>query len=351
MKKTAEKISLFRNEYYFLSNMYPCEIKIGRYTFSCAEAAFQAYKCADKREIRKFEGIDGFEAKKLGKEIALRGDWEVIKLRVMIAVLRFKFGQHSELMDRLIKTGDAELVEGNRWGDRFWGVCGSKGDNWLGKLLMGVREEALGVTGGILPKVAYLEEFAVKYGAQELLIKAKREEVLGRPAVDAGMDVREYAGMKLYFEEEGFNTVISINESYGKAFIAEDAKDEWECISIWLNRRYVDELNKIGELFYSYSDDEVKEDAYNEDRSVEPEDDNYWDKDRSEYVNRFSEDVEHNWDARYNHYTPIFKRSFRDDEPEFRGTFYNSQYAELKEMNHRRFEAASKKSKYKLWAE
>lgn len=169
-----------------------------------------------------------------------------------------------------------------------------------------------------------------------------RYELVGKPAIDAGTDAREYSSMKLYFgTKSGFEVVI---DTYFGTVSAGDDR-------VWLADAVVDELNKIGELFYSYSDDEVKEEAYNEDRSIEPEDDDYWDKDRSEYVNRFTEDVEHNWDARYNHYTPIFKRSFRDDEPEFSGTFYNSQYAELKEMNRRRFEAASKKSKYKLWAE
>ena len=169
-----------------------------------------------------------------------------------------------------------------------------------------------------------------------------RYALTGKPAIDAGTDAREYSSMKLYFgTKSGFEVVI---DTYFGTVSAGDDR-------VWLADAVVDELNKIGERFYSYSDDEVKEDAYNEDRSIEPEDDDYWDKDRSEYVNRFTEDVEHNWDARYNHYTPIFKRSFRDDEPESSGTFYNSQYAELKEMNRRRFEAASKKSKYKLWAE
>lgn len=169
-----------------------------------------------------------------------------------------------------------------------------------------------------------------------------RYELVGKPAIDAGTDAREYSSMKLYFgTKSGFEVVI---DTYFGTVSAGDDR-------VWLADAVVDELNKIGELFYSYSDDEVKEDAYSEDRSIEPEDDNYWDKDRGEYVNRFTEDVECNWDARYNRYTPIFKHSFRDDEPEFSGTFYNSQYAELKEMNRRRFEAASKKSKYKLWAE
>ena len=161
-----------------------------------------------------------------------------------------------------------------------------------------------------------------------------RYELVGKPAIDAGTDAREYSSMKLYFgTKSGFEVVI---DTYFGTVSAGDDR-------VWLADAVVDELNKIGELFYSYSDDEVKEDAYSEDRSVEPEDDSYWDEDRGEYVNRFAEDVKVGWDGR--------KRSFRDDEPEFSGTFCNSQYAELKEMNRRRFEAASKKSKYTLWAE
>ena len=161
-----------------------------------------------------------------------------------------------------------------------------------------------------------------------------RYELTGKPAIDAGTGAREYRSMKLYFStKSGFEVVI--DTYFGTVSAGNDR--------VWLADAVVDELNKIGELFYSYYDDEVKEDAYSEDRSVEPEDDDYWDEDRSEYVNRFVEDVKVGWDGR--------KRSFRDDEPEFSGTFYNSQYAELKEMNRRRFEATSKKSKYKLWAE
>lgn len=161
-----------------------------------------------------------------------------------------------------------------------------------------------------------------------------RYELTGKPAIDAGTDAREYSSMKLYFgTKSGFEVVI--DTYFGTVSAGDDRARLADAV--------VDELNKIGELFYSYSDDEVKEDAYNEDRSIEPEDDNYWNEDGGEYVNRFAEDVKAGWDGR--------RRSFRDDEPEFSGTFYNSQYAELKEMNRRRFEAASKKSKYKLWAE
>lgn len=39
------------------------------------------------------------------------------------------------------KNGDAELIEGNTWGDRIWGVCDGVGENRLGKILMRVRAE------------------------------------------------------------------------------------------------------------------------------------------------------------------------------------------------------------------
>jgi predicted NAD-dependent protein-ADP-ribosyltransferase YbiA (DUF1768 family) len=52
-----------------------------------------------------------------------------------------KFGQNPELMQLLKDTGDSILIEGNSWGDQFWGVCNSVGKNWLGKLLMEIRDK------------------------------------------------------------------------------------------------------------------------------------------------------------------------------------------------------------------
>ena len=49
--------------------------------------------------------------------------------------------QNPELGNKLLETGNQELVEGNTWGDIFWGVCNGKGQNWLGKILMMVRDE------------------------------------------------------------------------------------------------------------------------------------------------------------------------------------------------------------------
>ena len=70
----------------------------------------------------------------------LRPDWETEKISIMRALLRLKFADPA-LRAQLVATGVRPLVEGNRWGDRFWGVCGGNGQNMLGKLLMEIRAE------------------------------------------------------------------------------------------------------------------------------------------------------------------------------------------------------------------
>ena len=52
-----------------------------------------------------------------------------------------KFSCNFYLLHKLLTTGDAKIVEGNTWGDTFWGVCGGVGENHLGKVLMRIRAE------------------------------------------------------------------------------------------------------------------------------------------------------------------------------------------------------------------
>jgi hypothetical protein len=73
--------------------------------------------------------------------VILRADWEDIRLEVMLNLLRQKFAPGSELRTKLETTTPHELVEGNTWGDTFWGVCNGVGQNNLGRLLMQVRDE------------------------------------------------------------------------------------------------------------------------------------------------------------------------------------------------------------------
>lgn len=132
----------FRDDYYFLSNMYPCNIRVKingeLMTFRCAESAFQA--CKDPASAKSFAPLNGFDAKKLGKRVRLRPDWSAIRVTVMRNVVRAKFTQNPELANKLLATGSTYLVEDNEWGDKYWGVYNGQGENMLGKILMETRE-------------------------------------------------------------------------------------------------------------------------------------------------------------------------------------------------------------------
>jgi len=81
------------------------------------------------------------EAKRLGRRVNLRKDWEDIKIDIMYEINVAKFTQNENLKEMLLKTGSAKLVEGNTWHDTFWGVCNGAGRNELGKILERVRNE------------------------------------------------------------------------------------------------------------------------------------------------------------------------------------------------------------------
>lgn len=131
-------ISEFRGKYYFLSNFYSSPVYYRGMTFRNAEAAFHAQK--DRSRASEFTRLNPSEAKRLGRRVRLRRDWEDIKEDIMFEVVMAKFGGSQALADALLATGDEKLVEGNTWGDRYWGVCDGKGLNKLGGILERVRE-------------------------------------------------------------------------------------------------------------------------------------------------------------------------------------------------------------------
>jgi len=74
----------------------------------------------------------------------LRSDWETVKLDVMRKALRYKFDAYPDLQRLLLSTDKRELVEASPMDD-FWGIKSltlpGNGKNWLGKLLMELRDE------------------------------------------------------------------------------------------------------------------------------------------------------------------------------------------------------------------
>lgn len=132
-------ISSFEGDYRFLSNFYtPVTITHENLTYTSTEAAYQASKFPWEKRI-PFTKMSPTTAKKAGKGMGTT-DWHAQKVELMLVLLRQKFSQEP-LKSKLLETGDAELIESNWWGDRFWGKCDGIGENNLGRLLMQVRSE------------------------------------------------------------------------------------------------------------------------------------------------------------------------------------------------------------------
>ncbi len=137
------KINQFRGDYYFLSNFYEANVEYIGLTYKNNEAAFQAQKCIDHSDRVKFTDLAPNNAKALGRRVKLRSDWESVKVEIMHQIVYNKFTQNKDLGEKLLQTGDTELIEGNTWNDKFWGVDlkTGVGRNQLGKILMEVRKE------------------------------------------------------------------------------------------------------------------------------------------------------------------------------------------------------------------
>jgi ribA/ribD-fused uncharacterized protein len=179
----------FRGEHRFLSNFYPSRVVITLPVWGAAplgtestpharldgptvEHVFQAAKAPRGPELEAIlNASTSGDAKRLGRDVRVREDWESVKRDVMLACLRAKFRPRSGLAAQLVLgTGNRMLVEGNTWGDRVWGATWSgwtpekglfqregmkvwarerdqgmiralTGENWLGRLLMLVRAE------------------------------------------------------------------------------------------------------------------------------------------------------------------------------------------------------------------
>ena len=138
-----DAITHFRKPYSFLSNFYNYKFNITYkgFTYNSVEAAYQAQK--DPSQAEKFSKCIRSEfAKAMGQRLKnVRKDWDDVKYDVMKELVYLKFSQNERLKKLLLETGDRQLVELNTWGDTYWGVCNGVGFNYLGEILMDVRDK------------------------------------------------------------------------------------------------------------------------------------------------------------------------------------------------------------------
>lgn len=170
-----EEINFFDDEEYrFLSNMYPCKVILDGIEYQTSEAAFHAGKFKEKKYKEMLTNLNtkpdanwkalGKQAKRLGQKNGITKQYNLPfdsdawnngeGQKAMLKAVRAKF-KDPNLANKLLKTGDAILIEGTFWNDRTWGVglrrikdkddniIGYKGSgkNQLGKILMKVRDE------------------------------------------------------------------------------------------------------------------------------------------------------------------------------------------------------------------
>lgn len=137
----TKAIDKFDGPYRFLSNF--ARLPDG----STLEHYYQAAKARAKNEADwVMAAPTPALAKHRGRLVKMRAEFDQIKNSVMLRLLRTKF-EREPMRSQLLATGDAHLEEGNWWHDQYWGNCTcpmhakTAGENWLGRLLMQVREE------------------------------------------------------------------------------------------------------------------------------------------------------------------------------------------------------------------
>jgi len=145
----GEPIQGFIGAFEFLSNFYKSSFVYDSRTWRTVEHAYQAFKSEDhdvQEGIREL--LSPGKAKRAGKEVVMRDDFEEHKDHLMWMLVFQKFSQNKALRTALLDTGECEIIEVNDWHDQYWGACyctlcedfDKPNQNRLGMTLMNVRK-------------------------------------------------------------------------------------------------------------------------------------------------------------------------------------------------------------------
>lgn len=153
----SQAIKRFTGPWSFLSNFHigPTPISFegsfGQVDYMTAEHAYQANKFVHEADHdRVAQQITPGRAKNAGRaKKEIQPDWDVVRVLVMAGVIHAKFND-VVLAQKLVDTYPMMLIEGNHWGDTFWGVTldgEGTGRNALGTFLMEKRQRLIFVDG------------------------------------------------------------------------------------------------------------------------------------------------------------------------------------------------------------
>lgn len=133
-----------KDQYGAFSNFYRAPFMLDSREWPTIEHYFQAMKTdnVQKQEEVRAAKTPG-EAKRMGRKLELRSNWDQIRYDIMRVAVLHKFVAHKAIRDLLLSTGEAEIYEDSPF-DKIWGtgVKGGVGDgqNLLGKVLMETRD-------------------------------------------------------------------------------------------------------------------------------------------------------------------------------------------------------------------
>lgn len=169
---TQTQVFFYEQEFYVLSNFSSFQVRHQGVLHHTSEHAYHYAKFpvgsgahCDKLRYDIKNAESAHKAFKLGANKALRRrDWEEVKETIMLEILWCKVHQHEYVRQKLLETGDRQLVE-DSWRDDVWGWGPNQdGQNRLGICWMTVRE-AIKNDVNLFPKRPWLsiEELGAIY--------------------------------------------------------------------------------------------------------------------------------------------------------------------------------------------
>lgn len=144
MSKKDDAILFYEGEYYMFSNFAAFAVTYNGRVWMTSEHAYQAAKFDDESVVTLIhQALSAHDSKKVAHTYLskVRENWENVKITVMEDIVRAKIAQHPYIREKLLATGNRQIIEDSHK-DAFGGRgIDYKGRNELGEVWMRIREE------------------------------------------------------------------------------------------------------------------------------------------------------------------------------------------------------------------